>query len=301
MSSNILYRILDTEREQHIVLPLLAECFPDYWEQVAARDRRMPFEEISFAAFAGDALIGHCGVIPYHASDGNGGFFMAGGIASVAVKPEARGRGVARTLCLETRKWADEKGYDTLTLYTGKDRVYESAGWENYESTRPRTIVFGNVSGRADAVHGSVFSPEERRSIAAIYENGEDFRGKVKRGNGREFHGWSRIFGDPAHEFAWNDGIYALFFDGCLAECFFEDGVSSEKVTDFLSRYAVNGRLDAALHEESRIWNMLEKCGCFFVPCENDLMHGEHPMILDLSDRRTHSSELVHYPLGDKF
>ena len=45
-------------REQPCVLPLLGRCFPDYWEQIAATMAVMPFDELSFAAFADEKAVG---------------------------------------------------------------------------------------------------------------------------------------------------------------------------------------------------------------------------------------------------
>ena len=61
--SNYIIRRLKND-EQQMILPLLGACFPDYWEQIAVKSGKMPFEEISFAAFDGDKVIANCGIIP---------------------------------------------------------------------------------------------------------------------------------------------------------------------------------------------------------------------------------------------
>ena len=302
MQQDIEIRLLDTETEQPMALPLLARCFPDYWEQTAARNKRFPFEEISFGAiFKGD-IVGHCGIIPYRISNGTGEEYLFGGIASVAVAPEVRGRGIARELCLYVRNWVEGKGYASLPLYTSKARVYESAGWHDYVSTQPRHIVFpakyANVCSEAKC--GSALTDDVRRYFVSLYEK-QDFCGKVLRGSTREYLGWKRIFQDPEHSFAWHDGMTAIFYDGALAECFAEDAVSDLEICKFLAQYAKHGTMDCALHKGSRIWQALANEGCVSLPCESNLMHGEHQMALDIPPYSPHSGELIHYSLIDKF
>ena len=64
MMKSLNIRLLENS-EQSLILPLLGKSFPDYWEQLALSSGKMPYEEISFAAFDTDKVIGHCGVIPY--------------------------------------------------------------------------------------------------------------------------------------------------------------------------------------------------------------------------------------------
>ena len=302
MNSNINIRLLDTETEQPAALPLLARCFPDYWEQTAARNKVFPFDEISFGAFMGNEIVGHCGIIPYAISDGAGGRFIFGGIASVAVAPEARGQGIARKLCLFAKDWAMENGYDSLPLYTGKDRVYESAGWHGYTSTQPRQIVFpnDNQQNSTQALGGNELPDNVRARFIDLYER-QDFCGKVLRGMNREYLGWRRIFQDPAHRFAYGDGITAIFFDDTLAECFAENDVPDMDICRFLAQYAFNGELICALHDTSPIWTALANAGCKSLPCNKDIMHGEHQMTLDISPSMPHYNRIIHYSLVDKF
>ena len=302
MNSDITIRLLDTETEQPAALPLLARCFPDYWEQTAARNKVFPFDEISFGAFLGEEIVGHCGIIPYTISDGAGRTFLFGGIASVAVAPEARGQGIARNLCLFAKDWAAENGYDSLPLYTGKDRVYESAGWYGYTSTQPRQIVFPSeyLQNTSPKLCGSELPENARALFIDLYEK-QDFCGKVLRGMNREYLGWRRIFQDPAHRFAYGDGITAIFFDDTLAECFADNSVPDKDICRFLAQYAVNGELTCALHDTSPIWNALANCGCKSLPCIKDIMHGEHQMTLDIAPSMPHRGRLIHYSLVDKF
>ena len=53
-----------------------------------------------------------------------------GGIAGVVVRPEARGRGVARTLLTEALGWMREEGFAVSSLHPASTRVYRSGGWE---------------------------------------------------------------------------------------------------------------------------------------------------------------------------
>ena len=101
--------------EQPQILPLIGRCFPDYWEQIACNSGKMPFEEISFAAFDDDVPTGHCGVIPYEIWC-NGKVYPMAGIASVATSPEYRKQGIAANLCRMVMAWAREQKFHSLPL-----------------------------------------------------------------------------------------------------------------------------------------------------------------------------------------
>jgi predicted N-acetyltransferase YhbS len=54
----------------------------------------------------------------------------AAGVSGVAVRPESRGSGVARTLLGALLQHARERGAAVSTLYPTVSEVYRSAGWE---------------------------------------------------------------------------------------------------------------------------------------------------------------------------
>ncbi|MEP6626183.1 MAG: GNAT family N-acetyltransferase, partial [Acidimicrobiia bacterium] len=53
-----------------------------------------------------------------------------GGIAAVVVRPEARGRGVARSLLHGALDWMRTAGIAVSALHPASTRVYRSSGWE---------------------------------------------------------------------------------------------------------------------------------------------------------------------------
>jgi predicted acetyltransferase len=53
-----------------------------------------------------------------------------GGVAGVVVRPETRGRGVARTLLEESLRWMRDEGLAVSSLHPASTRVYRSMGWE---------------------------------------------------------------------------------------------------------------------------------------------------------------------------
>ena len=307
MSSNLdtlLFRPMD-EAEQPMALPLLGRCFKEAWENVANTRTTFPIYEQSFGAFDGDTIVGHCGVVPYTVSDGKGGRLLMGGIASVATAPEYRGHGIARQLCLTIRDWCRtlHPEYKSLPLYTGKDRVYESAGWQNYIPQKPMRATLG-MKTSSMPIEGGHLRDDEAQAIRRLYADGEDFCGKVIRGESNGIQDWPHVLNDDANAFVVGDGLYALLIDQAVAELYAEDRVSDEALLDFLRRLPANadGTLDLALPRQGRVAAVLRAFGFALDDCPRDLMHGEHPMYLDLESPGFHAQpEAVFYPLADKF
>ncbi len=300
------WRLL-TDAEQPRVLPLLARCFPAYWETVAAQNSRFPFRERSFAALTADGEPGgHVGVIEYDVSDGHGGRLKMGGIASVAVDECYRGLGVATRLCQLVIDWARERGdIASLPLYTGKYRVYAKSGWRNYQPFAPRRIRFAQTtpSPAPARLRGPELTAAQRQAIAAIYAANGDFPGKtVRHLDGDSFVDWPRIFAEPDYRFALGDNIAAILAEDALLECNWRPGVPAPQLLAFLHGLAIDGALDASLPENSPAWTALSAAGTTFDDCPRDLMHGESPMFLDLAQPGPHARPgAIFYPIVDKF
>ena len=84
---------------------------------------------VSFGTFDATKMLGGLRVLP-------GGQWLLGravpmgGVAAVVVRPEARGRGVARALLYAGLDWMRGHNIAVSTLHPASTRVYRSAGWE---------------------------------------------------------------------------------------------------------------------------------------------------------------------------
>ena len=83
----------------------------------------------SFGTFDDATLLGALRVLP-GAQWWLGRSVPMGGIAAVVVRPEARGRGVARSLLFTALEWMRDNGIAVSALHPASTRVYRSAGWE---------------------------------------------------------------------------------------------------------------------------------------------------------------------------
>lgn len=61
------------------------------------------------------------------------GTLRAGGVANVATAPEARGRGLVRTLIARAVEQMDHDGADVALLFTGTPDVYRSSGFKTFD------------------------------------------------------------------------------------------------------------------------------------------------------------------------
>ena len=310
MSANdkttLTYRIL-SEEEQPRALPLLGRCFKEAWENIALTCKKFPIYELSFAAFDGETIVGHVGLIPYTVSDGKGGKFLMGGIGSVATDPDYRGRGIASGLCKSVIEWCgSHPEYRSLPLYTGKDRVYESVGWRSYVSEKPmRVKLAAPGAGALPWTTAKGVSAAGQARIRELYDNGEDFCGKVLRGMANGIQDWPRFFREAEFTYVLSGGIYALLTDNAAVEIYCDPGTTDDELMDFLLRLPCrqeDGTMDLALPRQGRIAKMLRARNHDITDCPRDLMHGEHPMVFDLTRPGFHDlPESVFYPLGDKF
>jgi GNAT superfamily N-acetyltransferase len=284
-----------SQDEQSLILPLLGRCFPDYWEQLAQKEQKMPFDELSFAAFENGELAGHCGVMKYEVFDRSSSPALMGGIASVAVDPRFRNRGIAAKLCEFTAQWAEhEPGMLSLPLYTGLFRVYESVSWHRIAIPLAR---FARPRRMTAALHwrkGGELNAAEKSRIAEIYAAMPAFPGKVIRKSGTEFHGWNRIFNEPDFTFAVTENQYAVKVSGTLAETGFRSLCGA---AEFVENAVGQDGCDVLLPEYMTAGAELE-----YAPAVTDPMHGERVLVRDLKNREFHrENPEMFFSLVDKF
>lgn len=273
-----------TDSQQPEILELLGKCFPDYWEQLALKQGKMPFFEISFAEFDHGRVIGHCGIIPYEVWCGSRYHPMAG-IASVAVDPDFRRRGIAGRLCNFAADWAKENGFVSLPLYTAHFRVYESCSWHKLDVPAARYFPEAGKSGAIRRM-GRELSSAEKNSIIQLYENSPQFDGKVKRQDSGTLHSWERIFNEPEFTFLLSPAGYAIEANRVIVEANFLPGTSDRVIRDFLG--------DSPFY----LPEMLPGAEPF---THRDAMHGERPMVRDLTEPEFHRINRIFFPVTDKF
>lgn len=282
--------------EQMAILPLWGKCFPDYWEQLALEQGKIPYEEISFAAFDGEKVIAHCGIIPYKIWCKNR-ICLMGGIASVATDPDYRKRGIAAGLCRMTADWAEKNGFESLPLYTGFFRVYEVAGWRRLEVPYGISVEVSRLS--LPWMQANSLTSDEKNEICRIYEMSEVFDGKVLRQDSGTLHSWERIFAEPEFLFARIPGAYAIKSGGVVIETGFDNAMTLSARTEFFSALGKNGRVDCFLPPTGTNSAVLDN-----FPQQmsaSDAMHGERPMVKDLGAGDFHVANSIFFPVTDKF
>jgi ribosomal protein S18 acetylase RimI-like enzyme len=94
-------------------------------------DAPNPATSVLVAADNGDRVLGFVAVVPVTDLSGH----RHGHIGSIAVAPEAEGRGIGRLLLSAAEDWCREQGFTDVTLhvYPGNERarqVYERAGFQ---------------------------------------------------------------------------------------------------------------------------------------------------------------------------
>ncbi len=281
--------------EQKMILPLLGTCFPDYWEQIAVKSGKMPFEEISFAAFDKDKAVAHCGVIPYEIKCDNNIFKMAG-IASVATLPEYRNQGLAAKLCCTAAQWAKENKFTSLPLYTAHFRVYEVNNWEILHTPPALKIVSGKKTAAISWCKGCELSDAEKNNIIRLYESSPGFNGKVIRKNSGTLHSWDRIFNEPDFRFAAVPKMYAVKVDNTVIELNFD--FHNTSLADRKRLFYQLGAENIHLPETPIFQELFS--GVEFEISNIDIAHGEKVMIRDI-DAYFHKLNRIFFPIADKF
>lgn len=281
------YRTGDIDRPAAI-LALLARCFPEYWGHHASRGV-FPHHEIALLAEEDGVLAGHVGIMPFEVWLADGSVALLGGVASVAVAPEFRGRGIAQELCLRAIDYGREHGMKLIPLYTSLYRVYEKCGWRCYDNFPGAVLA---VEGRGDATlrRASELSAGEREFIAATYREGWCFPGKVCRDDARLFHSWRRIFADDGYCLYLDGGGYALRYEEALLEVYTRPGGDCGNL---LRSVAGGGMISAWLPPGHPGWRYGRRCEGAAV---FDAMHGESPMVAGGAP-----DEGFYFPIADKF
>lgn len=206
---------------QRLAIDVLARCFEVWAERKIQYNNRFPFREYSFIAIAGNnEVVGHLGIIPFDVCGVAGKSIRMAGVASVAVAPEWRKRGIAAGLCHAAVSWAKENGFDALPLYTSLMPVYEKCGWKTFPAAmkalcRPATQPLDPYIWKS----GELLHDEEKTSVINLYETKSPFPGRVVRvHDDYAANSWARLFSKPNHLWHITDGGYILSVDGVIAE-----------------------------------------------------------------------------------
>lgn len=94
-----------------------------------------------------------------------------GGIAGVVVRPEARGRGVARALLTEALEWMRHEGVAVSSLHPASTRVYRSGGWEIAGEAGHVAIPTRSLAAIRAGDDGAVerLGPGDRAELESVY------------------------------------------------------------------------------------------------------------------------------------
>ncbi|MEO6988848.1 MAG: GNAT family N-acetyltransferase [Aquihabitans sp.] len=115
-------------------------------------DLSVPSAERTVAAYVGDVLMGTVVTLDFTMTWG-GSPVPGGGLSSVVVRPELRGRGTARALLRESFDRMRTRGEVVATLFPTTATLYRSVGFEVCGSHEWRRIPLGVVpTGPADAL-----------------------------------------------------------------------------------------------------------------------------------------------------
>lgn len=218
--SDIQYCFIGDDPElQREAVDLLARCFTVWAERKITFKGRFPFREHSFIARnpAGET-VGHLGIIPFEIQNANGDWIAMAGVASVAVLPEWRMKGIAGKLCEEAARHAEKCNFAAMPLYTAAVRVYEKSGWQIVPSGA-KLLKNPSASGDPGWRDGSSLSENEREFIINCYQNMPPLTGRVKRTfDAYDAVSWQRLFSKPCHRWQLNDSGYILSVDGTIGE-----------------------------------------------------------------------------------
>ena len=305
---NITYRVIPPcSAEQDNLLPLLARCFPNHWGK-RPPGSPFPYAGTSFVAEAAGKFIGHAAIM-HMKSEVAGQVLDVGGLASVGVDPDWRGRGIAEKLCRMAEAYFGERNYAMLALYTALYRVYEKSGWRRYDNAEKPWTLAGNVSGAKliPGVAGGELDETARALVLAANAAGAKFPGKTVRYEGPKVrHSWKNLFGRANLRFYIAPNGYAITCHGILEELFAPE---SERKTLLASALAENaGEVTVAVPPECLSRDAAAKYG-FAVSGEakQDPMAGESPMIYTYADgrfpelARAIAEKRLFFPAIDKF
>ena len=107
-------------------------------------------------AYHGEQAVG-CGAVKTYAAG-------TGEVKRMYVRPEFRGKGIARKILIELEGWADEIGFHTLILETGKAqpeaiRLYTRSGYDIIPNYGQYEHVENSVCMKKEVVERKVDSP----------------------------------------------------------------------------------------------------------------------------------------------
>lgn len=288
-----------TFSEKGEILKLLVLCFPGVWNTSDYFQRHLKLEN-SFIAEEDGVIVGHVGLIRMRVSDGRGGVLVFDGVASVAVQPQYRKRGIAVALCRMAARWSLSGGGAALPLYTQFCRVYESCGWKKIPFIKPFVVSRKKKSRDFVAVRtmANHLSVEEQQKVKGFYANGRDFYGKVLREKYGDVFDRDKIFHSEGFRFFIYDDGYVLLCHGVVAEIYTSKDRDHAFVADMIQQVLVDcGKNELVLQLPFEFRSELESCG--FQCCETtaDPFHQEVPMLLFGKA----CSGIPAMPLADKF
>jgi predicted acetyltransferase len=167
-------------------------------------------ENLTVAEVAGD-IVAHAFLFPFEASFG-GRCVKVGGIASVAVAPEVRGRGIGRVLMRRLHAVSDMRGDAITMLYPFRQGFYASLGYAPTSSRRrlafdPRAVPEG---WRAPAPSRNVrrVRGEDRETIEGLHaEAAARTSGWITRPEAF----WDRLFSRERRHLLLTEGGYVAF------------------------------------------------------------------------------------------
>jgi len=285
--------------EKAEILKLLVLCFPAVWKASAYFQKHLELEN-SFIAEEEGVIVGHVGLVRMPVSDGLGGILTFDGVASVAVHPQFRKRGIAAALCRIAASWSLANGAAALPLYTEFYPVYESCGWKKIPFLKP--FVVSRKKERRDIIAvqtaGNNLSAGQQGKVKEFYANGRDFYGKICRERYGDAFDRNKIFNSAENHFFIYDGGYALLCDGAVAEIYTAKDSDNAFVADMIQQVLVDcGKDELVFQLPFEFCSELENCG--FQCCETmaDPFHHEGPMLLFGKA----CSVVPAMPLADKF
>ena len=304
--ANITCRVIPPcSAEQDDLLPLLARCFPNHWGK-RPPGSPFPYAGTSFVAEAAGKFIGHAAIM-HMKSEVAGQVLDVGGLASVGVDPDWRGRGIAERLCRLAEAYFGERNFAMLSLYTALYRVYEKSGWRRYDNAeRPWTLA-GNGEPLIPGVAGAELDETARRKVLSANASGAKFPGKTVRYEGPKVrHSWKNLFGRANLRFYLSPNGYAVTCHGILEELF---APLPERKALLASVLAANaGEVTVAVPPECLSRD--EAAGYGFTvsgEAKQDPMAGESPMIYTYTDGRfpelteAIAEKRLYFPAIDKF
>ena len=304
--TNITYRVIPPcSAEQDDLLPLLARCFPNHWGK-RPPGSPFPYAGTSFVAEADGHFIGHAAIM-HMKSEVAGQVLDIGGLASVGVDPDWRGRGIAEKLGRLADAYFGERGFAMLSLYTALYRVYEKSGWRRYDNAEKPWTLAGNGEALIPGVAGADLDETAQERVLAANASGAKFPGKTVRYEGPKVrHSWKNLFARGNLRFYLAPDGYAVICHGILEELFAPLPERKALLASVLAENA--GEVTVAVPPECLSRDEAAGYGFAVSPeAKQDPMAGESPMIYTYNDGRfpelakALAEKRLYFPAIDKF